>query len=47
MNKREELYDAIVLLCQDYGFTTSHTYELISDVIDSIQLDDEGDEDYN
>jgi regulator of replication initiation timing len=39
MNK-EELYDALVELCQQVGFTTESTYEHLHSAVDSI-LDDE------
>ncbi len=34
--QREELYNALVELCQQYGFTTEHTYELLHSAVDSI-----------
>lgn len=36
-----DLRSAIITLCQDFGFTTERTYELIDEVIDSIREDDE------
>jgi len=33
---RDELHDAIIRLCQTYGFTTDHTHELVEEVIGSI-----------
>lgn len=33
---RDQLYEALVRLCQDYGTTTSATYELLHEAIDSI-----------
>lgn len=34
-----ELYAAIVRLCQEYGYTSEHTYDLIQNVIDSIDTE--------
>jgi hypothetical protein len=42
-NSREDLYDGLLILCQDYGFTTEHTHDLLNAVIDSI-LDSEPEE---
>lgn len=37
---KDELYEALVRLCQDYGFTTEATYDLLHSAIDSIITDD-------
>ena len=40
MNK-DELYDALVRLCQDYGITTEYTYERLHDAVNSIIVEDD------
>lgn len=40
---REDFRQALVRLCQDYGFVTDHTYDLIESLIDSINTDPQGD----
>ena len=37
----QQLYQALVDLCQQFGFTTGHTYDLLHRVVDSIQRDTE------
>ena len=32
----QQLYNGIVDLCQERGFTTEHTYDLIHQVVESI-----------
>jgi len=34
-----DLYDALVELCQQYGMTTEHTYDLLRSAVDSIVVD--------
>jgi hypothetical protein len=34
---REELYDALVGMCQQVGITTEATYESLHNAVDSIQ----------
>ena len=38
MTKRD-LYDGLVRLCQEYGFTTGATYDHLHDAIESIVAD--------
>jgi hypothetical protein len=38
---RDELYAALVRLCQDYGYTTDHTYDLLDLAINSIRKDED------
>lgn len=42
--QRNDLYHALVGLCQEYGFTTEHTYQLLHGVVESIRPDDGEDE---
>jgi hypothetical protein len=35
-NEKEQLYSGLVNACQQYGFTTEHTYDLLHSVVDSI-----------
>lgn len=36
---KDTLYAALVALCQDFGFTTEHTYECLQNAVDSIVVD--------
>lgn len=38
---RDELYGGLVRLCQAYGFTTGHTYDLLHEAVESIITDPE------
>lgn len=38
-DRHDELYTALVRLCQEYGFTTSATYDLLHSAVDSIAVD--------
>jgi len=40
-DQKAELYDALVRMCQQYGFTTEHTYEALHNAVDSIVEDAE------
>lgn len=40
----DELYQALVALCQEYGFTTEATYESLHNAVDSIVVDQDGGE---
>ena len=35
-NQAQELYDELVTLCQQYGFTNEHTYECLHNAVYSI-----------
>ena len=41
---RDELYSALVRLCQEFGYTSDDTYDRIDDLIDSIGEDVEDDD---
>jgi hypothetical protein len=40
MNK-EQLYEALVALCQQVGFTSEHTYTCLHNAVDSIRTEEE------
>lgn len=40
-DERAELYEVLVSACQQHGFTTEHTYDLLNSAIDSISEDGE------
>lgn len=37
--KRDQLYAAILRLCQEFGYTNDHTYECAQRVVDSVSFD--------
>ena len=39
--QKDELYTALVRLCQEYGFTTEGTYESLHNAVDSVRDDPE------
>src|SRR4051794_32359731 len=36
----DDLYQAIIALCQQYGFTTDHSYNLAHSLVQSIRVDE-------
>ncbi len=40
-DQHDELYTALVRLCQEYGTTTSATYELLHSAVDTITANDD------
>jgi hypothetical protein len=36
----DDLYQAIIALCQQYGFTTEHSYDLAHSLVESIRVDE-------
>lgn len=42
---KDDLYSALVSLCQQVGFTTEHTYDCLHNAVESIIVDDPTEED--